>query len=617
MGIPPGGLPSGAGPIAPPVYRITINGVEYPCSEWHEIERGEALERVWADGFWDGIGESRVRSPRRCLVASYLDVTSPPFIRLVPPITTITGLTGLDVASFPLYHLQAQQPNGTNVIYFFNGTNRYKVNRDNNTLIEAVSTANVTYGRPALFEGTWRLARGETVDAANLTVGNGAAADTVTAIAGSIKARHFARIQDEGVAKLARASLNQVSLSSDAVTFASGFEVGDTSLNISDLLESQGEILVIKPDGPYRFNSKGDSIQLQKFVGVNPQVSAIDGSNSHGHGPYAYWITRSGIWRILGDNMSPVGFEADPQYFANSTEIEPGTFWLSCTAIGRWLYATRGGQTWQAFIRDDGTLQWYGSIVDGNGGAYQRCVLDGGLGVYVGPALWVASGTSVVRMDLQADGSMRSSLGATRGTAGITSRLRIGTDDFGRPDRQKQLRRMWLVVDTYVSTEQYQLVIIRDGATADQNVGAAIAAAGLAERIPTVGTNDLFFAARYGYNITGVTAGGEPLVRAFGIECHTPSIYQAKIPLTPDSVRGYSMGIQGSLQNLRTLQNAQRVAVKEPELDATRNGYVTASRANVSWFHPGEKVVGAEGDRGIGYEVIVTVEFFDIPSSVA
>ena len=82
-------------------------------------------------------------------------------------------------------------------------------------------------------------------------------------------------------------------------------------------------------------------------------------------------------------------------------------------------------------------------------------------------------------------------------------------------------------------------------------------------------------------------------------------------------MRGYALGIQGSLQQLRTLQNAQLVAVKEPELDSTRNGYILASRAQTSWFHPGEKLVGAEGGRGVGYEVIVTIEFFDIPASVA
>jgi len=161
------------------------------------------------------------------------------------------------------------------------------------------------------------------------------------------------------------------------------------------------------------------------------------------------------------------------------------------------------------------------------------------------------------------------------------------------------------------------MIVQRDGVTTDQNVGAVVTGNGFAERTLTVGTNDLFYTARFGFNVTNMDSSTDPRVRAWGYEVHTPSIYQAKIPLTPDSVRGYALGIQGSLQQLRTLQNAQRVAVKEPELDSTRNGYILASRAQTYWFHPGEKLVGAEGGRGVGYEVTVTIEFFDIPASVA
>jgi len=614
VGIPPGGLPTGASPVAPPTSRITINGVEYPCSEWHEIERGESLNRVWSEGFYDGIGESRVRSPRRCFVANYLDVTSPPYIRLAQSWTTISGATGLDT-TLPVYHFRAQQPNGTNVIYFLNGDRRFKVNRDNNTIIEIIQVANVIYGRPALFNGSWRLARGQTVVSVTITVNNGAGTDVVTGM--GVNARHFANIQAGGVSNIAMASAtNQVSLSTDAVTFGGSFSVGDTSFGISDLLESQSELMVVKPDGPRRFDPNGNSLPVQRFTSANLQTSVYDGSNSHSHGPYTYWITASSMWRIFGDSMTQVGFESDPQYLSAGSgmdSIQSNPQWLSVYGYGRWLYASKGGQTFQAFIRDDGTLQWYGALLNEQSTAIERCIVDDG------PALWVASGSSFFRMTLQLDGSTRASLGSARGPnlAGVTAYFRLGLDDFGVPDRQKQARRMWILLEA-TGGESYQLIIQRDGVTTDQNVGAAITSTdGLTERTFTVGTNDLFYTARFGYNVSNMGTLNDARVRAWGYEVHTPSIYQAKILLTPDSVRGYALGIQGSLQQLRTLQNAQRVAVKEPELDATRNGYILASRANVSWFHPGEKLVGAEGGRGVGYEVIVTIEFFDIPASVA
>src|SRR5207249_3562667 len=350
------------------------------------------------------------------------------------------------------------------------------------------------------------------------------------------------------------------------------------------------------------------------------QASAYDGSNSHGHGTYAYWVTTSGIWRIFGDSIIPMGFESDLQYFATTDLFVHSTAWISVTAFGRWLYASRGSQVWQGFIHEDGLVTWFGAIVNLTSTSIVKVQLDDG------PALWCCSsdlGTPTIRrMPLQADGSIRASLGSTRGAdgvAGVTATLQLGTDDFGQPDHIKQMRRFWVITEDGSAPSMgstLTLQVERDGGSVEA-VGANITTTGFTERTWTVGTNDTFREARFSLKLVVPTSALDTRIRAFGYEAHTPSIYQAKIPLTPDSVRGYALGIQGSLQQLRTLQNAQRVAVKEPELDATRNGYILASRANVSWFHPGEKLVGAEGGRGVGYEVIVTIEFFDIPASIA
>jgi len=167
---------------------------------------------------------------------------------------------------------------------------------------------------------------------------------------------------------------------------------------------------------------------------------------------------------------------------------------------------------------------------------------------------------------------------------------------------------MWLVTEGMGNGMVFVVGHQFDGATNTTQVGANITANGLTERIATVGTTDTFREARFAVNGSAVPATTDPRWRSFGVECRTADLVPVKILLTPDTVAGYAHGIQGSLQLLRELQNGQRIAIKQPELDATRNGYVMSVK---------EQVVGQEGDRGIGYEVDVTLEFFDIPASVA
>lgn len=599
--------------------RITLDGKEYPCKEFVEAQKADKIERVWPDGFWDGIGESRVRSPRRCLYAHFMDLTSPPYVRLIPAPVSIGVSSGPDVATpFPFYFLQGRQPNATNVVYMLIGSYRVKINRDTNAIIYTTQdNASDIYGRSTYFESGIYLAKGDQRDAATLTIANGSP-DTITAITG-IKAKHFAKLQDQGVSKLARSFLNFLQLSPDGSTWSTtSFEVGDSSLPTSDMLESQGEIIVIKPDGPYKFDPQGNSLPLQRFVGSNLTTSVFNGSNSHGHGTYAYWVDQAALWRILGDNVLPVGFESDPQYFATANvDIVANSQWRSVTAYGRWLYATRSGQLWQGFIKDDGTVQWYGAIWNESTNSALRCNIDAGVGT--GPALWLASSTTpgfttFYRFDLQLDGSMRSVIGSSRGAqSGSVPTFRFGTDDFDKPDRTKQLRRFWVITEGFVAGDILQLQAELDGAAA-QNVGTTITTNGLIEKVPTatssgtvLASSDSFREARIGFKFTGFAGTSDPRIRAMGVECLTPPIYKATIELTPESVRGYQRGIQGMLQDLRELQNGQRVELKAPELDATRTSYITSVQ---------EKVVGKELDT-VGYEVEVLAEVMTIPSSVA
>ncbi len=593
-------------------FRITINPTpasasaakEYPCLSWQKVDQGRPLSIAWNKGFRKGMGQAVYQGDNeRCLSANWLDVSAPPYIRLFPGASAvISGLTGLDL-SFPLHWIPAKQPDGTNVLYLFNGTRRFKINRDANTLTANVTIASVVYGRPAFFEGSWRIPRGESVACATLTISNGADtggtdANGFTPLAATF-ASNFATVQDGTTAKIAKSSLNIISLSSDFASFVGAFEAGDSSLNVTDLLEWQGELLVIKADGPRRFSVAGDSIPLQRFVGANLSSGTYEGSNSHVHGPYAYWVAQSGIWRLFGEFIFPVGFESDPDYFSDSTDfIDDAVNWKSVVAYGRWIYATRGKQLWQGYIEDDGKVTWLSALVM-DGLTTMRLAIDDT------PALWlIGIGTAAaIKITLQADGSTRSALDVARAAAAAgTAVFVLPKADFDFADRLKQLRRLWVITEA-MANSTLSLRVQRDGA-AVATVGATITTSGFFERIPTPGTDDTAreFRAQLSWAWTGTS---DSRIRAFGMDCHTLDLYRAQIPLTKKAVRGFSGGIRGLLKQLRDLQQAQLVNVKEPELNTTFSGYVMS----VS-----EQTVDEEGGEGIGYMVDVLIERAAIPA---
>lgn len=623
----------------PTPFRITIDGKEYPCTKWGEVEKGKSIERVYKDGYPDGIGESHVKSDKRCLFAHWIDLTSPPYQRLYPSVTQIA--VTLSVADQPLYAIRTQSTDGTPIplLYLFQTNLARKIRLDTNVVIYETTNANTIYGRPALYDGAWRIPRGDKIsstdatnyaEAATLTPGlvGAAYATEFASIEAGIKARHFATIVDEGVSKLARAFSNslgvatgeaahRIALASSATGFATtdvGFEVGDSSLPISDLLVSQGELEVIKPDGPYRFSPDGTSLPQQALVQTQLELNAYRGSNSHAHGPYTYWIDPSGLWRIYNDTMTPVDYGSDLAYCSFGQTDLPAFSWNSVVAFGRWLYATNSSQLWQGYIEDDGKVKWFGPIIHrpeaGSSSNITRVVMIPGGTDDTGPILFYLELVKLYRINLMGDGSTRQALNVNRGiatAANIVPRLMQGTDDFDMPDRLKQARRFWILVEklSEASGTMQGRAIMDGGAEASIGASPNITANGLTEKIWTPGTADTFREAQFGYQHSVVSGTSDPRVRAWGVEVRTPSIYQAEIPLTPESVVGFSGGIRGMLKRLRDLQNAQLVAIKEPEINSTFNGYVMKVI---------EEATPAEGGEGVGYNVKVLVQRFTIPA---
>jgi hypothetical protein len=587
-------------PAATP-FRIVLDGTEYPCLAWRKVEEGQRFERRWEDGFWAGMGVPRDDGrPNVYYVANSIDTTSPPYIRLWPAFTAYTLDNALGMA-FPAYVIGGQQPNTNSVVYIFNGSRRVKINVTDGTDSDD-NNANTNYGRPALFEGSWRIPQGSINNAYTLGIADGATSgDSETSM--GVPALHFATIQNESVAQLARAfDTNRINLA-EAITGAaadfapsSGYEVGDSSLGISDLLELQGELMVIKPDGPRKFDSLGNSRLVQKFVGSHPNASSFLGANSHAHGTYTYWLHPSGIWRIVGDLMSPQTFEAQPYFYAfESTDFDLSLRWSSVVAYGRWLYATRGTQLFAAYINDDGTLIWHGAIQNDSVALRVGITMNLSSG---NPDLWLmTSSTTLYRIALQSDGSMRQALGTGRGTQ-TNAVFRLPRWDGGRIDRLKQLRRMWITTEGVSGATALIGGRVRRDGGAVETILTADNTEGFREGVLTPGTNDTFREVEAQVLMTQGNAN-DPRVRAIGLEAHTLDVYEAVIPLNPDTVGGFSGGIKGLLQSLRHLQHGASLAVKEPEINSDFNGYVLSVR---------EKAVPGEGGRGIGYEVRVLIE---------
>lgn len=586
--------------------RITLDGTEYPCASWAMVEEGRPVSVEWDKGFWAGNGQPRYdpATPNRYYMGNYIDTSSPPYIRLIPTVTIIT-LTGATITmSQPVHLIQARQPNSTNVVYVLNGTQRIKVNRDSNAFIELSTTANAIYGRPALFEGSWRLALGEANNGQTLTVGNGAGTDSVASI--GRPARHLCNMQLQDSAGIALAdNSNEMYTSEDAANWTGPYEVGESSVAIADLIPMQGELMVIKGDGPYKFDQRGNSRPFQGFVGAHPNVGGYVGCNSHGHGTYAFWVHPSGIWRIVGDLMTPVAIEADPNFYAYATaDFTLAAQWDSVCGYGRWIYASRNLQVFAGFIKDDGTVIWHGSIMEVAAGGLKVAGIDIDPTTNL-PTLWIVGSASLYRIDLRGDGSMRGPLDGNRwDLAGSSATFRLPRWNGGRMDRTKQLRRFWSITEGFGGTDSARLSVKRDGAAAE-NVSSAITTNTLTEAVPTPGTNDTFREIEAQISSWTADGTGDPRFRALGLDAHTFDVYKAVISLTPNNVRGYSGGIRGLLKKLRHLKNADALAVKEPETNDTFTGYVLGVR---------EKVVGQEGGDGIGYEVEVLLERGTVPA---
>jgi hypothetical protein len=92
-------------------------------------------------------------------------------------------------------------------------------------------------------------------------------------------------------------------------------------------------------------------------------------------------------------------------------------------------------------------------------------------------------------------------------------------------------------------------------------------------------------------------ANSDPRIRACGIRAVTPHTYKAIIPVSPEGMRGSSLGVKDALLKLRALKSGNAVSVREPTFNTTFTGYITDVR---------EVVISAEhGEIKYAVEVLI------------
>lgn len=617
----------------PEPFQITINDIQYPCEKWETVGAARALKRDWEQGWAGGMGTLTNVGDDSYYVANNMDLSTPPYARLRPRYEATISLTsGGAEATYGFIATDGSW----NFLYVLSGRYSQKIAMETNgatwTKWEIPETkdfgAGAVVGRPAFFEGVWHVPLGPNVDATRLaTVATpddvpSTVLDTWTALSGNTDdtALAFAVSMIEGVAQLWRAfDTNKVSTTAAIGTaFAptAGFEVGDSGEAIVDAMVLEGNIVWSKPSSPFWFDDQGNNFAYQSFVSRGATLTDTDGVNMTSHGPYGYWPHSSGLWRLYGGNALPVGPMSDPLWTGFGLDGIVPTFyseWNSATAWERWIYATTQEKLFHGWIRADGTIHWHGMLATTAGTTTRAFIVSNPVTAATGPLLCLLeSGTNLNIMQLEPRGSTRRIMATTSGLRGAASengQFWLPFTTMGAPlEMQKQLRMIWVTVENMPASDTVTLTVRADrdrtGTTVQVGSGVTTAGTGTYEFVWTPGTSDTFrevmvsakLAAGASYDPSA--ANSDPRIRAIGMRAATPHTYKATIPVTPEGMRGRSLGVKDALKKLRDLKSSEGVNVREPTFNSTFTGYVK---------DVAEKVISAQ-DGSIGYAIEVTVD---------
>lgn len=482
------------------------------------IQEGDVEQEVtarWNFGWPGGMGEGQRTGPDSLGYAYSVgvDCSVPGVARLAPTRKTYTPSTA--PTDSPTFFLEGTSADTSRFYYALNDRYAHKMKISSNTLSAVGSVedagANAAAGRPGKFETAWHIAWGDAVDLEILTIANEGSGDTWNADDGNVKAIGLTNEVKGDTAYLVRAAnkhkVSECAATGATLTFASEFEVGDSSYAITDLGDTGVVLCVAKENNLFIYDQTGACMQVTRFHpesgDTNTSVCPIHGTEA------ALYSHPGGLMLMDGDNIDAVG----PDEIPTNREIPNVT------------HEPHRGRHHESAVSGDWIWNLYRVVESGSTKTYLMAgyrTPEGGIiwhtidrydfaarGVHPTSDNWIliTGGTVIQAQKIGPNGAPdagRDNVGY--GETSATTQLYLPETDFGLPMTLKQLRAVDVLTRDLAAD---RLISIRghiDGGS-EVTIGDNITDAGASTVHPgTLGTDDNGY--RFRFVPTFVTSSG-------------------------------------------------------------------------------------------------------------
>ena len=463
------------------------------------------------------------------------------------------------------------------------GDNIFKYTYDSDiglTLDDTDNTASGgSAGRPEKTNGKWYVPFGSATNALRLDD-----ASTPTWADASWKANHLRNFQKGIQPTLARVNsttANTVELNADTSgdvgdTWTNESEsVGDSSTDVTDLVEAQGQLFPCKEDSLWAYGSEAESFNVIPFLDRG-KADSDNGKGSFAFGDEIIYMSKGNLWRHrIGGGSLPIGLNTIRSWRKIDDIIDTpkdGRPSFGVYVEEYWYYLQNDGELShliQARKRREGDPAGHELI--------QHPVLiiplSKGLGVDSRNRLWIkgASADETKRdirvIQLAEDGSL--DIQNRKGQASATHKIFFDERNPGRPQDQVQIRRMTVETEgDWDATTSLQMFLFRDGSNTVTPIGAAITVAGVTTRNPAVGTSDTAYRFRpflvLTTNSSYTPKSLQPDIMRLIVGIRFPEII--RIVVNAEQLALDKTGLEAfeAEQNLRRLQNQGTVTFRRP-----------------------------------------------------
>ena len=399
-------------------------------------------------------------------------------------------------------------------------------------------------------------------------------------------ADHLSSYQQGATPTFARSIDNAVSLCLDTgnltswgATFSTA---GDTSTDITGLVEAMGELFPAKEDNLYQSDQEGTAKPVIRSRNRG-RSDADNGKGTYAFADIIFYPSADGLDRYrVGGSARGVGVDKI-RGFRHTPNITVPLDRRHAFVVfaGESAYVIFNSATSTSILQ--GRFRGGEDPVGGEMVYNQILEIPLSMSLYVDSRnrLWI-KGASVSEDDrdirvIELDDNGGLSKVNRRGKASSVADIWLDERNWGRPYDIGQLARAVIETENWATGASLQLRFYRDDGTVE-DVGSAITASGLTELNWTVGTKDQCRRGRPRLTMTTgatyVPLTSDPAVLSLKVIQRTPTIYQATIEATPEKMKGMKYDPKEGLKVLRKLVSAARVNILEEGINATFSGEI-------------------------------------------